>query len=95
MKEFVIIARETMARRSELLNLTKYDVNFDNYTAFIPKTKNGTPRHIGLSPKAVEILKSLLLAVDGKYFSSQHTYSPKYAKNNFSKAFARCVRKQD
>ena len=92
MKEFVIIARETMARRSELLNLTKYDVNFDNYTAFIPKTKNGTPRHIGLSPKAVEVLKSLPLAVDGKYFPL-NMYSPKYAKNNFSKAFARCVRK--
>tara|TARA_A100000172_G_C3039654_1_gene109938 strand:+ start:948 stop:1958 length:1011 start_codon:yes stop_codon:yes gene_type:complete len=92
MKEFVIVARETMTRRSELLNLTKYDVNFDNYTAFIPKTKNGTPRHIGLSPRAIEVLKSLPLAVDGRYFPL-NMFSPKYAKNNFSKAFARCVKK--
>jgi len=92
MKEYVIVARETMARRGELLNLTKYDVNFDNYTAFIPKTKTGTPRHIGLSPKVIEVLKSLPLAVDGKYFPL-NMFDPKYAKNNFSKAFARCVKK--
>ena len=30
--------------------------------------------------------------MDGKYFPL-NMYSPKYAKNNFSKAFARCVRK--
>ncbi|MBP1182160.1 site-specific integrase [Methylobacterium sp. PvR107] len=48
---------ETAVRKGEMLNIRKRDVNFENCTLRIPETKNGHPRTIPLSPRAMEILR--------------------------------------
>ena len=45
---FVLMALGTGARASELLGLTWADINFDNGTAFLVDTKNGTSRNLVL-----------------------------------------------
>ena len=68
MKEIVIVARETLCRRGELLRLKWKDVNWIDGTARINITKNKTPREIGLSPLAIETLRSLPRSADGRFF---------------------------
>lgn len=92
LKELVIFARETMCRRSEMLRMTRFDVNFEKGTLHLPKTKNGSPRTVGLSPRAMEVLKSLPMGVDGKFFSTPHN-SHKNIGNAISKAFTRACSK--
>ena len=92
LKHLVIFARETMCRRSEILRITRFDVNFDKGTLHLPKTKNGSPRTIGLSPRAMEVLKELPVSVEGIYFPTPHI-SKKNKGNALSKAFSRCVKK--
>ena len=92
LKVLVLLARETMCRRSELLRITRYDINFDKGTLHLPKTKNGSPRTIGLSPRAMELLKALPVRVDGSYFKSPFK-SMDNLGNLISKAFSRAVKK--
>ena len=54
------------------------------------ETSSADPSYKAMKTGGLMALRPL--AVDGKYFPL-NMYSPKYAKNNFSKAFARCVRK--
>ena len=75
MKAIVIIARETLCRRGELLRLTKHDINWRQGTARINKTKNNTPREIGLSPLALETLRSLPDTPDGRFFPCKSVHS--------------------
>ena len=91
LKQLVILARETTCRRSEILRITRYDINFEKGTLHIPKTKNGSPRTIGLSPRAMEVLKSIPISVDGSYFKSPFK-SIDNLGNVISKAFARAVK---
>lgn len=55
----VEFALETAMRRSEILRAQWSDVDFEKCTLDIPKAKNGFPRVIPLSPKAINILLSL------------------------------------
>ena len=91
LKALVLLARETMCRRSEILRITRYDINFEKGTLHLPKTKNGSPRTIGLSPRAMEILKELPISVDGSYFKSPFK-SLDNLGNCISKAFARATK---
>jgi len=91
LKQLVLLARETMCRRSEMLRITRFDVNFEKGTLHLPKTKNGSPRTVGLSPRAMEVLKSLPISVDGKYFSTPHN-SSENTGNAISKAFTRATK---
>ena len=50
------LAIETGMRRGELLNIKEENINIDTRTLHIPGTKNGHPRTIPLSTKAVQIL---------------------------------------
>jgi len=77
MKHIIIFARETLMRQSEIFNLKKRHVNFSKRTALVEETKNETPRVIGLSPKAIEILQSLPTTLDGRYFpvKSRHEFN--------------------
>ena len=52
-------ALETAMRRSEILRAEWGDVDFDRCTLEIPKAKNGYPRVIPLSSKAIKILLSI------------------------------------
>lgn len=68
-RDLIRMAVETGMRRSELLAVQSQHVEFNKRTLLIPETKNGHPRTIPLSPRALEILI--------KYrFSNQHTVFP-------------------
>lgn len=55
-KDLIDMAVETGMRKSELLAMQWQHVDFNKKTLLIPETKNGHPRTIPLSPKALEIL---------------------------------------
>ena len=78
MKAIVILARETLCRRGELLRLKKQDINWRQGTAKIKLTKNNTPREIGLSPLALETLRQLPDTPDGRFFTCKSVYSFNY-----------------
>lgn len=59
MLPLVIIALETAMRRGELLSLTWGNVHLDKRYAYLPDTKNGRPRYVPLSTKALETLAAL------------------------------------
>lgn len=68
MKPLVEFALESAMRRGEMLDLNWADVDFTNRTAFLPLTKNGEPRTVPLSSKAVLILQSMPRNIAGKVF---------------------------
>jgi len=53
------IAVETGMRRSEILSLQWDNVDLETRIALLPDTKNGSKRHVPLTTKAVEVLRSL------------------------------------
>lgn len=59
LRPFPILAIETGMRRGELLSIRWKDVDQIARTVRILKTKNGHPRTIPLTPKALEVLASL------------------------------------
>jgi integrase len=54
------LAVETGMRRSELLGMQWADVDLEGRTVFLRNTKNGHPRTVPLSPRAIEIIGSTL-----------------------------------
>jgi integrase len=56
---FLTLAIETGMRRGELLSIRWQDVDQSAHTVRILKTKNGHPRTIPLTPKALKVLSSL------------------------------------
>lgn len=54
-----LFALETACRQGEVLRLTWEDVDFNQKTALIDKTKNGESRTIPLSPRALDIITQL------------------------------------
>ena len=64
----VILAIETGMRRGELLGLQRKDVNLTNRTAYLPMTKNGSPRTVPLSTRAVEVSDNLPIDLSGQVF---------------------------
>lgn len=67
LRPLITLAIETGMRRGELLSIRWKDVDLTAPTVRILKTKNGHPRTIPLTPKAVEIL-SLLERKDERVF---------------------------
>ncbi len=55
----VELALETAMRRSELLKLTWEDIDLKARTAHLPTSKNGHPRTVALSPRAIALLEEL------------------------------------
>lgn len=68
MRHLTIVALETAMRRGELLGLEWRYLNFDNRTAYIPMTKNGSSRHVPLSQRAIDELKSMPRNINGIVF---------------------------
>ena len=54
-----LFAIETAMRAGEICNLTWDNVNKEDRTAFLPKTKNGKSRAVALSSRAIELLGCL------------------------------------
>jgi len=61
----IIIALETAARRGEIAAMTWEHLNLTRRTWHIPHTKNGTPRTVPLSSRAVEVLQAIPRRIDG------------------------------
>lgn len=86
MRAIVELAIETLCRRGEILALNLKDVDLVTKEAHVRMSKNGKPRKIGLSSRAVEIIKALPRTFDGKLFNIKSVSS-------FEKAFIAVVRK--
>lgn len=71
------LAADTAMRRSELLLLRREQVR--GKVAYLEDTKNGERRSVPLSSRARELLASLPLRLDGRYFS----LSPQTVSNYF------------
>jgi integrase len=63
LKAFVILAIETAMRRGELHGLKRKHVK--GRVASLPDTKNGKPRDVPLSSKALEAFNSLPIRING------------------------------
>ncbi len=57
LQDFILLALETAMRRSELINLRWEDIDWKSRVLSIHKTKNGIPRQIPLSDKALMVLQ--------------------------------------
>lgn len=68
LKPFVLLALETAMRRSEILALSWSDIDLKKRTATLHETKNGDPRIVPLSSKAIAILGELPRSIDGRVF---------------------------
>jgi integrase len=67
---FVVLAIETGMRSGELLAVTWTNVNFEKRTIFLPDTKNGSPRTVPLSTRALNAIHALPRSINGRLFSS-------------------------
>ena len=68
LKSMIIFSVETAIRQGELLAMRDDQFNFDKRTLYIPETKNGEPRTIPLSTKAIKVIQSVPRRLDGKVF---------------------------
>ena len=55
----VVLAIETAKRRGEILGLRWEHIDLGRKTAFLPITRNGSPRHVPLNDKALDMLKGV------------------------------------
>ncbi|MBU2796621.1 site-specific integrase, partial [Acidithiobacillus sp. VAN18-2] len=68
MAVLIVLAVETAMRREELASLTWENVDLQSRSLFLPKTKNGEPRTVPLSPAAIESLSMLPVKTSGSVF---------------------------
>ena len=64
----VEVAIETAMRRGELLSIEWSDVDLDRRTIHLENTKNGSPRTVPLSRRALEILNTIPRDMSGRVF---------------------------
>lgn len=69
MTKLIWFAIETGMRRSEMTSLMWENIDFHNNTLYLPMTKNGLSRTVPLTPKAYDILVSLLPKEHGSVFN--------------------------
>jgi integrase len=67
---FVVLAIETGMRSGEMLAMRWEHVNLTNRTVFLPDTKNGSPRTVPLSTRALNAIHALPRALNGRLFTS-------------------------
>jgi len=67
---FVVLTIETGMRSGEMLAMRWEHVNFDKRTVFLSDTKNGSPRTVPLSPRALSAIHALPRSINGRLFSS-------------------------
>jgi integrase len=71
LQTFVILAIETGMRFGELASVTWADVNLEKRTIFLPDTKNGSPRTVPLSIRALNAIQTQPRSIDGRLFSAK------------------------
>lgn len=87
----VRLALETAMRRGELLALDWQHVNLKRCTAHLPSTKNGDPRTVPLSSRAVDILAGLPRSLSGRVFQT----TPMAVQLGFRRALKRARAKHE
>jgi integrase len=65
---FILLAVETAMRRSELCSLDRRNIDFTEQLAHLERTKNGAPRTVPLSNKAMEVINALPFHGNGRLF---------------------------
>lgn len=87
LRELVIVALHTGARRNELLAIKRSDINWDsaNATVTLHATKTGHSRTVPLNTEALAALRSVPVRMDGRVFPQK----PKQVTDAFKTA---CVR---
>lgn len=85
---FVVLAIETGMRSGEMLAMRWEHVNFEKRTVFLPDTKNGTPRTVPLSTRALGAIHALPRSINGWLFSSGYLSIHKAFKLAVTKAQA-------
>ena len=68
---FVVVAIETAMRFGELANVTWANVNFEKKTIYLADTKNGSPRTVPLSTRALNAIQTQPRSIDGRLFSAK------------------------
>ena len=68
---FVILAIETGMRFGELASVDWENVNLEKRTIYLPDTKNGSPRTVPLSTRALNAIQTQPRSVDGRLFSAK------------------------
>lgn len=90
----VLLAIETAMRRSEIVNIKREHINFEDGTLFIPDSKNGESRMIPLSPIARYTLinylvkhnnKNKLFNVSSSTISQSFNRAVKIARHRYEK----------
>lgn len=69
MRPLIVLAIETGMRRGELLTLEWKHVDLERRVAHLPLTKNGDPRDVPLSTRAIEVLRALKAGDTGRVFA--------------------------
>lgn len=67
---FVVLAIETGMRSGEMLAMRWEHVNLNRQTVYLPDTKNGSPRTVPLSTRALNAIHALPRSISGRLFSS-------------------------
>ncbi|MGI4718195.1 MAG: site-specific integrase [Janthinobacterium lividum] len=83
LKHIVPLAVETAMRRSELLSVRWENVDLERCSIYLEKTKNGLSRTVPLSPRAIQVLRSMPQATTGPVFT--------LAASSVTQAFQRAV----
>ena len=65
---FVVLAIETGMRFGELAGVIRANVNFEKRTIYLPDTKNGEPRTVPLSTRALNAIHALPTSINGRLF---------------------------
>jgi integrase len=68
---FVVLALETAMRFGELAGVLWKHVDLDKKTIYLPDTKNGSPRTVPLSTRAIAALRILPRSISGRLFTAK------------------------
>jgi integrase len=68
LQTFVILAIETGMRFGELAGVTWVNVNIEKRTIYLPDTKNGSPRTVPLSTRALNAIQTQPRSIGGRLF---------------------------
>lgn len=66
--DVIRFALETGMRREEIATMEWPNVDLKQGTVHLPRTKNGAPRTVPLSPTAIKVLKNTLRRINGTVF---------------------------
>ena len=71
LQTFVILAIETGMRFGELAGVTWANLNLEKRTIYLADTKNGSPRTVPLSMRALNAIQTQPRSIDGRLFSAK------------------------